>query len=96
MSERYPSLRFKPGRILITQGASKVLEQEQLDPMTFICRHLTGDWGLACAEDAQANEEGVNEGYRIMSVYQTPGGQKVWIITEADRSATTLLLPDEY
>ena len=60
-------------------------------------RHVTGDWGELSEEDRRENELSVKEGFRILSAYKLPRtGVKLWIITEADRSATTLLLPDEY
>ena len=72
----------------------------ELDPLGIripglIKRHVTGDWGELGAEDAKLNDLAVNDGTRIFSAYQMRG-EKVWVITEADRSATTVLLPSEY
>jgi hypothetical protein len=59
-------------------------------------RHIKGDWGNVCDEDKQENELSLKEGYRLLSAYVTKDLPKIWIITEADRSATTILFPDEY
>ena len=64
--------------------------------MRFVVRHVTGDWGELDQDDAKANDLAVREGSRILSAYRTARGIRIWIITEADRSATTLLLPQEY
>ncbi len=96
MSQRYPSLGFKPGQLLATPGAVEVLEANAVEPMALIGRHLVGDWGNVCDEDAQANEDALADGARLFSGYVLNHGQRVWVITEADRSATTILLPDEY
>lgn len=61
-----------------------------------LARHAAGDWGDLCGEDRAANDRAVAVGARILSAYHTPEGVKLWIITEADRSATTILLPEEY
>ena len=64
--------------------------------MTFLSRHVTGDWGTVGDEDKKLNDAAVKDGTRILSAYQTSAGEKLWVITEADRSSTTILLPDEY
>jgi hypothetical protein len=61
-----------------------------------LARHSRGDWGECCSEDASENDFSVKAGFRIFSVYRTRNGEKLWVITEADRSVTTLLLPSEY
>jgi hypothetical protein len=66
------------------------------DPFQFLARHKSGDWGDCCPEDARENDLSVKQGFRILSVYSTCKGEKLWVITEADRSVTTLLLPSEY
>lgn len=65
-------------------------------PVQFLERHVRGDWGDLCAEDVAENEYAVAHGLRILSSYTTSAGDRIWLITEADRSATTFLLPDEY
>lgn len=88
--------RFAPGRILITPAALDALAQAGQHPGDFLCRHLQGDWGELCDEDIAANEFALIEGLRLMSAYRTTDGTRLWIITEADRSATTIILPEEY
>ena len=85
---------FDLGRMVITRGALDALEGE--DVHTGIARHASGDWGDLCPEDKQANDDALRVGARLLSAYHTDGGRKFWIITEADRSATTVLLPEEY
>lgn len=88
---------FSLGQVVATPGALSALGDEGLDSQALLTRHVTGDWGELSGEDAQENELSLREGYRILSSYKLPRtGVKLWIITEADRSATTLLLPDEY
>ena len=88
--------RFEPGQIVATPGALDALAKAEQHPGDFLSRHLKGDWGELCKEDAAANQEALGTGLRLMSVYQTTPNKKLWIITEADRSVTTLLLPEEY
>ena len=64
--------------------------------LEFLSRHLRGDWGDLCQEDKTENELGLKDGFRLMSSYQVAQTEKLWVITEADRSVTTLLLPEEY
>jgi hypothetical protein len=87
---------FKPGRIVATPGALDALSEANQEPLSFLNRHLTGDWGEVSTEDARENEFSLAKGFRILSAYRLITGVKIWIITEADRSATTLLLPEEY
>ena len=85
---------FASGQIVATPGALELAEQG-IDLLAYLLRHINGDWGDLCEEDKAENEFSVKNGYRILSSYTTPQG-KLWIITEADRSATTFLLPEEY
>lgn len=87
---------FPPGQIVATQGALALLEQAKRSPLEFLSRHLRGDWGDLCQEDKTENELSLKHGFRLMSSYPVTATEKLWVITEADRSATTLLLPDEY
>jgi hypothetical protein len=89
------SARFKLGQILSTTAAKQTLANAQIDPRSLIMRHRQGDWGDVCAEDAELNNDAVKYGGRLLSSYLI-GDEKLWIITEADRSATTLLMPEEY
>ena len=85
---------FPPGQIVSTPGALELAEQG-IDLLSYLKRHLSGDWGDLCPEDKAENNFSLEQGYRLLSSYETPCG-KLWIITEADRSATTFLTPDEY
>lgn len=86
--------KFALGQILITPGAKDALEHS--DVITALGRHRSGDFGEVCEEDKALNEEAVETGDRILSAYFDRKGEKFWIITEWDRSATTILLPSEY
>jgi hypothetical protein len=66
------------------------------DLSTFLDRHASGDWGEVDEHDRQANEYAVEHGLRVLSAYTLSSGEKIWVITEADRSSTTILLPEEY
>jgi hypothetical protein len=87
---------FPAGQIVATPGALALLEQAKKSPLEFLSRHLRGDWGELCPDDKTENELSLKHGYRLMSSYQVTDAEKLWIITEADRSVTTLLLPTEY
>jgi len=88
--------RFPLGRTLITPGAQEALAEAGQSPAEFLRRHEVGDWGELSAEDARENELSLEQGFRLLSAYRTRRGDRIWIITDADRSATTLLLPSEY
>jgi hypothetical protein len=83
------------GRVVATPGALAVLEDAGQDAGELLARHNSGDWGEVPREDARENDLSVRRGYRILSSYRV-GQSKVWIITEADRSSTCLLLPEDY
>jgi hypothetical protein len=72
------------------------VDLDRHDALQAIEDHARGDWGLVFPEDRQANEDALRDGDRLMSVYRSSKGQRFWIITEADRSATTVLFPDDY
>ena len=86
--------KFSLGQTVITPGALEKLSSTSV--LTALERHSHGDWGDVCEEDWNANERSLLEGTRLLSVFHNGHGIKFWIITEADRSATTILLPDEY
>jgi len=88
--------RFSLGEIVATGGLLAGLEKSGQPPLLFLVRHAIGDWGEVCKEDWLANDEAVKNGGRLLSAYRTTLGERIWIITEWDRSVTTLLLPDEY
>ena len=87
---------FPPGQIVATPGALRLLEETNKSPLEFLSRHLRGDWGDVCPEDKMENELSLKQGFRLMSSYPITDTEKLWVITEADRSVTTLLLPEEY
>lgn len=87
---------FTLGRLLATPGALEALSESGETAEPFLRKHQRGDWGELCEEDRRENELSVVKDFRILSAYHTRLGVKFWIITEADRSVTTLLLPSEY
>ena len=86
---------FPLGRFTATPGALDALAAAGVSALALLARHQAGDWGSVPPDDAAENELGVARGFRIVSSYPV-GEERVWIITEAGRSATTLLLPSEY
>jgi hypothetical protein len=94
-SENKP-LSFPLGQVYATPGALDALQKSGQSFIGFLCRHLRGDWGEVCKEDWELNDQAVGNGTRLLSAYRTSQNERLWIITEADRSATTILLPDEY
>jgi hypothetical protein len=88
--------RFALGQTFITPGAEEALQIAEQTAIEFLRRHMSGDWGELSDEDVKENQLSLKKGFRLLSAYQTGKGQKLWIITEADRSATTILLPSEY
>jgi len=86
--------KFDLGRLVTTRSALDALNPQ--DVLDAIARHSKGDWGEVCEEDREENEFSLKEGFRLLSVYKDRSGTKFWIITEADRSATTVLLPEDY
>ena len=88
--------KFPLGQIVATPGALRALVATGQNPMAFVRRHQSGDWGDLSEADRQANEWSLQQGFRLLIAYQTANGESLWVITEADRSATTILLPDEY
>jgi hypothetical protein len=87
---------FDLGKIIVTAGALDALEESGDAPDQFLARHQRGDWGDLGEGDRQENDFSVGERLRIFSAYHTSKGEKLWIITEADRRSTTILLPCEY
>jgi len=88
--------RFALGQTFITPGAEEALQIAGQTAIEFLRRHMSCDWGELSEDDIRENELSLKSGYRLLSNYRTGKGQQIWIITEADRSATTLLLPSEY
>ena len=86
---------FPLGQIVATPGAFDVLGEANITPSQLIARHVVGDWGQLCAEDKKLNDEAVENGERTLSVYEV-GGETIWVITEWDRSASSIILASEY
>lgn len=105
---------FALGQVVATPGALELLARHGVEPAALLSRHVTGDWGQLCRDDAHANDLAVQHGDRVLSAYVLPmlpagesgetgggadsgeGAARVWVISEADRSSTCLLLPQEY
>lgn len=88
--------KFPLGRTVATPGALAALAEAEQSPGEFIEKHWCGDWGEVDEEDAQENEFSLANDLRLLSAYTLTSGERIWIITEADRSSTTILLPSEY
>ena len=88
--------RFPTGQLVVTAGVDELIQHGRLNPSAYLSRHLSGDWGDLCDEDRHLNDAALNSGDRLLSSYQVASDLKLWIITEWDRSVTTLLLPEEY
>lgn len=89
--------RFHHGTLVATPGALELLGELEIGPSHLLERHLQGDWGDVPKEDARENERSVKHGHRILSSYDVgDDGERVWVVTEADRSSTCILLPEEY
>jgi hypothetical protein len=86
--------KFSLGHLVATPNALKTICREDMDDA--VRRHAAGDWGECVREDWNENEFSLKEGFRLFSVYRDRNGVKFWVITEADRSATTVLLPEDY
>lgn len=88
--------RFAPGRVVATPGALAALEASGESLLNYLQRHLSGDWGDVSERDAYENEYALAHDLRLLSCYKLKSGQRIWIVTEADRSSTCVLLPEEY
>ena len=91
-----PKPLFSLGQLVGTPGVIEALAQAEQEPLEFLARHVTGDWGELDDEDKAQNDFSVKNNLRILSAYTLQTGERIWLITEADRSATTILLPSEY
>lgn len=95
MSDYY-NARIRVGNVATTPAAFRLMLMNGVDPYTLLNRHATGDWSEMDAEDQQANRDAARTGLRVFSAFWVNEHERVWVITEADRSSTTFLLPDEY
>jgi hypothetical protein len=86
--------KFQFGQLAMTPGIQRSIPIDEVE--SALNRHSQGDWGNVCDEDRSENEWALMNDARLMSVYESTGGETFWIITEADRSSTTVLLPSEY
>lgn len=101
-----PTPKFPLGRVVATPGALELLTRTNTTPLQLLARHVCGDWGDLGADDARENDFSLQNGFRLLSAYKlpphpsdtlaAPRAETIWIITECDRSVTTLLLPGEY
>lgn len=88
--------KFMLGCVVATPGALIALTEAKDSFKAYLSRHASGDWGEVCSQDAAENELSLIAGFRLLSAYRIKNGTRIWIITEADRSSTTILLPEEY
>lgn len=88
--------KFNPGQIVATPAAIEAMWNNHCPPESLLARHLAGDWGDCHVEDRISNDNALREELRLISVYTLADGQRIWLITEADRSSSTFLLPSEY
>ena len=87
-------MKLSLGTVVATPGVLASIHHDEL--VRALRRHARGDWGLVCAEDAGQNDQALDEGSRVLSAYEDSRGINFWVITEADRSVTTVLFPHEY
>jgi hypothetical protein len=88
--------KFELGQIVATPAALQALNDAGQEPDFFLGQHVVGNWGTVGQEDWQLNDEALKLGERLLSAYTTLKGVRIWVITEADRTSTCLLLPEEY
>ena len=94
MESKYANELFPMGRIMVTHGVQATIDATEL--LIAICRHAHGDWGDVSEQDRASNDMALSGGRRIASTFRSSDGTKFWVITECDRSYTTILLPNEY
>src|SRR5690606_17142405 len=101
-SPQTPVIKFSLGRVVATPGALEALRRSGEEFHAFLVRHVAGDWGELCDEDRQLNDQAIAHEdnpalrTRVLSAYRTKLNERIWIITEADRSSSCVLLPEEY
>ena len=95
-SKKIIETKFNLGQVVATRTLAEYCAEKNYSMLSYLIRHGQCDWGDLHEDDKEANEEALKEGLRILSSYKLPDGKQIWIITEADRSATTLLFPEDY
>lgn len=88
--------KFSLGALIFSAAVDRLVRNDKLDPIPLLRRHLCGDWGDLCDQDKALNDDALQSHYRLFSAYEVAPHYRVWIITEADRSSTTVLLPEDY
>ena len=88
--------RFQLGKVVATPGAIEALNEAQTSAWELLSKHVSGDFGDVDADDRQSNLDAIKDGERILSAYKLKTHERLWVITEADRSSTCILRPDEY
>lgn len=88
--------KFNFGNVVATTPLFEYCKARSFPLLPYMVRHAQGDWGDVCKEDWESNDEALKSGQRLLSEYKLPDGKRIWIITEWDRSATTLLFPEDY
>lgn len=88
--------KFNFGNVVATTPLFEYCKARGFSLFPYMVRHAQGDWGDVCKEDWESNDEALKSGQRLLSEYKLPDGKRIWIITEWDRSATTLLFPEDY
>ena len=88
--------KFSLGQLVATPGALRAFQAASESPFAYLQRHLSGDWGDVSEDDRAENDYSLRQGLRLLSAYSLRNGERVWVITEADRASTCFLLPDEY
>ena len=96
MQQTSKSALFALGQVVATPGALAALEKSGQGPQDFLSRHVHGDWGDLCDEDRNENQLSLEQGFRLLSSYRPLADVTLYVITEADRAITTILLPEEY
>jgi len=87
---------FDLGQVVATPAALEALKDAKQSGIEFLSRHVSGDWGEVCKTDWKLNDQDLKDGNRLLSAYRTKKNVKLWIITEWNRSVTTILLPEDY
>lgn len=88
--------KFNFGQVVATATLAEYCEKHNYSTLPYLIRHGNGDWGDVCKEDWKSNDDALKTGERLLSAYKLPDGKRIWIITEWNRSVTTLLFPEDY